>query len=403
MDEMKLLQDFCAAEPSPPPQRLAHARSELIDAIGRTGSVGSRRTRWRPGARTPDWSRHQGIARGWRGWVIPLAAAAAVVAVVTLPLAVISGHAPVVVSPSLAASGPAGAPPFYMAAPESGRYAVIAATATGKALVLIRPPRGTRSIGPVGAAASDRTFVLGASKSKQGVANQFFLVRFHPQTKTASLTRLPFRFTPPHDTAVGMTLSPDASTLAVIEFKLGVKRSILAVTTYALATGSSRTWTRKVPGLSPQTSSQVWSPDGRQVQVAWQNSIPLPGPVFTDRLDTAAPGNRLPRPVELPTPSSLTRILESISVAPNGDVFLPAGAYRPTWTLTEFSPRTDQLTRILGPVRHTKITPIVQWSSNSGHVLIISGKDGGLGVLHNGRYLPLPLGILRNPWVSAVW
>lgn len=58
---------------------------------------------------------------------------------------------------------------------------------------------------------------------------------------------------------------------------------------------------------------------------------------------------------------------------------------------------------VLGPVRQTKITPVVQWSSNSGHVLIISGKDGGLGVLHDSHYLPLPLGILRNPLVPADW
>lgn len=336
-----------------------------------------------------------------RGWLTPLAAAAAVAVAATVPLAIVHGHAPARVAPAGTASGPGGAPPFYMFSPFDGQYAAVASTATGKTLVTIKPPRGTSSIGPLGAAANDRTFLLSAGTSRRG-AIELFLLHFRPQTRTAALTPLLARIKIPANTVPAFALSPDGTRLALTDFGATVKHPVLAITIYTLATGSRRTWTVHVPGLNPQASAQIWSPGGRQVQVAWTQG--RAGHVLAERLDTAAPGTHLPRPAELPVPSRLTRTLQNMYLAPDGDVFLPAGAYRPTWTLTEFSPRTGQLTRIMGPVRRTKITPSVDWASNTGHVLIISGRDGGLGVLHNGRYLPLPLtSIVRNPLTSTVW
>lgn len=350
-------------------------------------------------------TRRRGTVIRLRGWLTPLAAAAAVAVAVTVPLAIFRGHAPATVAPAGTASGPGGAPPFYMLSPWDGRYAAVASTATGKPLVTIKPPHGTNSIGPLGAAANDRTFLLSAGTSRRG-AIKLFLLHFRPQTRTASLTPLPVRIQIPAETMPAFALSPDGTRLALTEFGATVKHPVLAITIYTLATGSHRTWTVTIPGLNPQASAQMWSANGRQVQVVWTQG--LAGHVLAERVDTAAPGTHLPRPAELPIPSRLTRTLEDMYVAPDGDVFLSAGANRPTWTLTRFSPRTGRLTRIMGPVRHTKITPSVDWASNAGHVLIISGRDGGLGVLHSGRYLPLPRTDIPRPIpfndpTSTVW
>jgi hypothetical protein len=356
-----------------------------------------------PRIRRPARPRPQrGTAARLREWLIPLAAAAAVVAAVTVPLAIVRGHVPATGASSAVATGPGGAPPFYLAAPFDGRYAVIASTATGRTLATIKPPPGTSSIGPVGAAADDRTFVLAAATPGKGTDTEFFIVRFRPHTRTVSLTRLPFRFAPPSNTAVEFALSPDATRLAVIEFKLGAWRSVLAIRTYALATGSSQTWSAKIPGLSAQMAAEGWSADGQEVLVVCAQG--LPGHVLAEAVNTSAPGTHLPPPTHLPIPSRLTRALGRLYVTPDGEVFLTTGVSGASWNLTEFSPHSGQLTHILGPVRRTKVTPSVDWSSNAGRVLIISGKDGGLGVLHDGHYLPIPLrGILRDPATWAVW
>jgi hypothetical protein len=48
MNEMKLVEDFCAAEPPPPPQRLAQVRAKVTDSIGGIGLPGSGPARGRP-------------------------------------------------------------------------------------------------------------------------------------------------------------------------------------------------------------------------------------------------------------------------------------------------------------------------------------------------------------------
>ncbi|MDR3035653.1 MAG: LpqB family beta-propeller domain-containing protein [Kitasatospora sp.] len=336
-----------------------------------------------------------------RHWLTPLAAAAAVAVAVTVPLALFHGHKPTAVAPSATASGPGGAPPFYMFSPFDGRYAAVASTATGKTLVTIKPPRGTNSIGPLGAAADPRTFLLSGGTSRRGVI-ALFLLHFHPQTRTASLTPVPGHVKIPFNTVPGFALSPDGTRLALIDFGTTGKHPVLTITVVTLATGSQRTRTVKVPSLNPQAIGATWSADGRTVQVVWTQG--RAGHVLAERLDIATPGNRLPRPAALPIPSRQTRSLQSIYVTPDGDIFLAVEPNRTTWTLTEFSPRTGRLTPVMGPVRRTKISPYIDWASNAGHALIISGRDGGLGVLHNSRYLPLPLTrIVRNPLTSTVW
>jgi len=75
MNEMKLLEGMCAAVPPPDPRRLARARVRVVAAIAGGSEPGSR------GAQGLPWPASQPSGRRWPGWVAPLAAAAAVAAV----------------------------------------------------------------------------------------------------------------------------------------------------------------------------------------------------------------------------------------------------------------------------------------------------------------------------------
>ena len=161
----------------------------------RTGSEGSRRTedelraalpmleRHAPGAdtvlravrdgggrRAPGLVRRRAVPRRWPGWLAPVAAAAAVVGVISASLA-ISGvflrHPP--------GTGPADSPgvfamvPRYFVAlpdPEIPGRAVVGATATGAVLGTVAPPKPYTVFTWVAAAGDGRTFVLAAAPGR---------------------------------------------------------------------------------------------------------------------------------------------------------------------------------------------------------------------------------------------
>ncbi len=73
MNEMQLLEDLCAAVPPPGPERLAATRARVLSAIAE-GRAPAGRGSWPASFSSPGRRR--------RGWVAPLAAAAAVAAVI---------------------------------------------------------------------------------------------------------------------------------------------------------------------------------------------------------------------------------------------------------------------------------------------------------------------------------
>jgi hypothetical protein len=90
MTEMEQLEDMCRAVPPPDPQRLAGTRARVLTAIAERPRPARRGT---PGSAWLAISPKHG--RRWPGWVAPLAAAAAVTAVIAGTLAVsraLGGH-----------------------------------------------------------------------------------------------------------------------------------------------------------------------------------------------------------------------------------------------------------------------------------------------------------------------
>ena len=191
----------------------------------------------------------------WPGLITPLAAAAAVTAVVAASLAISTafrGHARPAGPGPAAQSHPSPAPlrpaalrqaalrqvPRYFAALArtgpvqliGGEAAVVRSTVTGHILATVAPPRPYRIFTWVSAAADDRTFVLAAQRywpiasGQAGMPAQnrdittptvFFKLAFDPATHTAKLARLAVPETIQASQLAGMTVSPDGTRLAL--------------------------------------------------------------------------------------------------------------------------------------------------------------------------------------------
>src|SRR6266700_2784445 len=162
MDELSAVQRLLA-QPPPGPDVVEAARLRLERAaLGRTPppirAAGS-------GWRAPGLVRRGAAPRRWPGWLAPVAAAAAVAAVIVASLA-ISG----VIQRRPAGTGPASSsgvfakvPRYFVAIPEIPGRAVVGATATGAVLGTVAPPQPYTMFTGVAAAGDGRTFVFAAA------------------------------------------------------------------------------------------------------------------------------------------------------------------------------------------------------------------------------------------------
>jgi hypothetical protein len=221
-----------------------------------------------PGPQSP----RPGLLATWRGAHsravllrigTPVAAAAAVLAVVATSLALAGGSRPPAPSASLAgvppyylaliSSDPAGAIVSARAAPSissspapsypgptttgsspspapsytgpsttaGGEYAVIQDVVTGATVATVLPPRPFDTFEYATGAADDRTFVLAAQNLSKDAGilscgpTELFLARLDPIAGTVKLTPLPIPEFPATSRVDGIALSPDGTRLAV--------------------------------------------------------------------------------------------------------------------------------------------------------------------------------------------
>jgi hypothetical protein len=225
----------------------------------------------------------RGILRKFKDtWLIPLAAAAVVVAL-ALTLVTVR-HPEASSSPSLnsgtsAAADPAavaGIPRYYAIATEGpvshDEHAAISVTVgdvrTGKTLTTVTLPAvftlpGTNSAVGVSAAADDRTFVVARRNTYGGVT--YFQVRIAPGAKqVATVKQLPIP-----DVALGnllgLAVSPDGQELAV----LSVRGNGTTLRIYSVASGATlRTWIAskwQYQGTGIRQAGVSWTADSHQV------------------------------------------------------------------------------------------------------------------------------------------
>jgi hypothetical protein len=283
------------------------------------------------------------------GWLVPIAAAAAVVAVAATLFAVRNSPraaheasaGPAASGPAASASSPASADPealpgYFVAisglqtigplppAGQSGTVkdprpdsVVVGETLTGKRLATVTPPTGDTFVGVTGAA-DDRTFVLDSvhlAEARGGMlwATQertWYLLRVRPgATPVATVTRINFPVPSAADID-GIALSPDGTKLAMFYQTAGAGAGSafpysgpFTLAIYSVATGAVlRSWTGGNPSHAslaygssngpPDSSSLLtWTSDGQRL--AFDYSLSNSGGMYLREVDLAGPGSDL--------------------------------------------------------------------------------------------------------------
>jgi hypothetical protein len=376
----------------------------------------------------------------------PLAAAAAVVVVLAVAAAVGVAHGQpahrTAARPRHHESLLARLPPYYVVLQGVGQlggatHAQVRATATGKVLATVRPPRPYTVFGQISAAGDGHEFVLLASRwqkrLRSGVpnwftsANKFFLVRFDPFTHVPMLTALPI---PPDvfRTETGFALSQNGLKLAVAERLAPGRRAGPVIQVFDLVTGAVKTWTwpgsaapvtNGVPGAGQVLS---WAADGTLAFKQWA--------AFSAQvrlLDTNGPGGSLQADSRLVLDwAGNARFLQyrrndltgfSALLTPSGSRIVTATAaitkhpLTSVMSFTEYSARTGRVVRRLGTWTLHGLWPEgnqdVLWTNTSGSTLIVVDRQPGLkhvtvtggnmagwrpviSVLTPGKFVPIP-------------
>jgi hypothetical protein len=296
----------------------------------------------RPGTRP-------GAPRRWRaGWLIPLAAAAAVVAIAATLVAVKSppraAHQTTTGpatsrsagSASPSAADPEALPGYFVAIsglaimgqkatasaqtglvkdPQSDSV-VVGETLTGRRLATVTPPPGSTFVGVTGAA-DDRTFVLDSVKIVPGLLSPteqrtWYLLRITPgATPATTLTKLNLPVPAAADVN-GIALSPAGTSLAVFyqlpktgdgDFPYS---GPFTLAVYSVATGAPlRTWTGTNPfhgslaygdnnGLPDSNSQLSWSSDGQRLAFDYRSSTdPDSASLYLREVNLSRPGKDL--------------------------------------------------------------------------------------------------------------
>jgi hypothetical protein len=195
-------------------------------------------------------------ARSLRGWLVPVAAAAVVLAIAVSLVLIRDIPNRRVAAPTRPAPAVDGVPAYYAglaetsAAQTSPEQIVVGQTVTGKRLATLAPPAGTTFAGITGAA-DDRTFVVDTqpgtldAESEPWQPRTWYLLRIDPgSAKPAELTPLPIPATAQGTNVAAIALSPDGSELAVALQPDGLNNpsALTYLRVYSVATGALLHW-----------------------------------------------------------------------------------------------------------------------------------------------------------------
>jgi hypothetical protein len=369
--------------------------------------------------------------RAWAGrpWAAPIAAAIGVAAA----LAAVFALTGVIHSGRPANGRPAGLaalPRFYVALTFTGHggccwaglaspqtKAVVRATATGRALATVIPPRPYGTFAGVTAAADDRTFVLAAQKLVHVKrpplpaplpATKYFLLRLDPGHghlgERATLTPLSIPVTPAGTWVSEFALSPDGGRLALVSGP----GDRLKLSVYNLRAGTERTYRPAGAGnvyVTPFTENSLsWGTDNRTLAFVYGQDGGREG---VRLLDTARPGSGLLANSRVAVPESRTTWWTQIQLTADGRTIIGnrTNPYESgdVQHLVEVSAQNGKLVRVLNVVRHmASDVEQIHWMSPSGQVLIVTDAlhgrhhsnahfaDVDAGMLADGHYTPLP-------------
>jgi hypothetical protein len=298
------------------------------------------------------------------------------------------------------------------------RYLKIRATATGKLLATIGPPRPYNAVGPLTADADGRTFVFGAQRIWERNAGpspklaerdrrtpmKFLLLHITPQGHLQrAVLSLPDTMTPMQRPSIA--LSPDGTRLAVA---FGGRGHTAAIQVITLTTGQVRQWIQPDSPWAPLLNGKgAWTADGQTLAFEQQLIPPHPlkrytVPATTEvrLLDITARGTSLaaskllvlrPPAGESPPAQPFLTPDGTTLIGPVGSKrFLETPNHPSTGQLAAYSARTGALLRTLAPWvwrwpsppgRGGNPNQTIAWSNRSGSQLIILQPRDDLNIL----------------------
>ena len=367
----------------------------------------------------------------WRPRLLPFAAAAAVIAVITagaLVAGLTAAHKPAAHKPAVSRSTPASLPHFYVTTSSGpggrGIQAVVRASASGKVTGIVPVPSAlpvewADSGGTfVTAAADDRSFIIGVqggqSPTKTGLDLRLFRFAISAAGKPGHLTELapaPAR----DETTEGIALSPDGKLLAVSMMRSTPGNYAPTIQVLNLATGAIRTWTVPTRNYPYLIGPPSWADGSRVIAFTWLRSTQsglMAAPRGIRLLDITAPGgNLLAGTLIVPNGVVAAGSIVSALITPDGrdvivvtwrDLTPRASTHTVVVQVAELQASTGRLVRLLRTqtARYDQVNVVTVEDSlavlslgSQGRYALVQGIQFGwldVGGADLGRFTPLP-------------
>lgn len=373
-----------------------------------------------PGQLRPLWIPAPG--HRWRQRLLPLAAAAAVIAV-AVSAVLVAG--PKLTPAPAAAPVTAAVPRHYLTftfVPDKQFHdlpvteAVIRDTASGKITGTVKITTKSFPTSVAADAAPDgRSFILAIAENAPKDEYRFFRLPVSASGKPGHLTELPAYPVPVNAYLAGIALSPDGTRLAVsFSYGLGATNSgpakymVGAVEVINLVTGAVRTWTAGMQqGHWYQPGQPSWADGDRMIAFTWQQAKSMSNNAMTMEgvrlLDTKAPGDNLADARMIMPKKAVSGTINSVLITPDGrDVLVATSRHNRGTVFVQIS---EVPTAGTGPVRvlrteTARATATTQGElSDSGQVLslapggryaLVQCIQFGWLDLDLGRFTPLP-------------
>src|SRR5271170_287018 len=367
----------------------------------------------------------------WRPRLLPFAAAAAVIAVITAGV-LVAGLATAQKSaahkPAVSGSAPASLPRFYVttsSGPDGrGIQAVVRASASGQVTGTVPVPSAipvewADSGGTfVTAAADDRSFIIGVQGGQEptnpGLDLHLFRFAISAAGKPGRLTELaPAPI--PNETTEGIALSPDGKLLAVSLMDNSGGNSAPTIQVLNLATGAIRTWTAPTRNYPYLIGPPSWVDGSRVIAFSWLNADQsglMAAPRGIRLLDTAAPGDNLVAgTLIVPRGVVAAGSIVSAQITPDGrdvivvtwrDLTPRASTHTVVVQFAELQAATGKLVRLLRTqTERYDFTHVITVEdslgvlslSSQGRYVLVQGTQFGwldVGGSDPGRFTPLP-------------
>ncbi len=367
---------------------------------------------------------------GWRVRLLPVAAGAAVVAIIAvaaLLAGMTAGPRPAVPAPVTGAM-----PRYYITVTRSaaGLAAVVHTSADGRVTGTVKVPSLTDAAAwSVTAAGDDRSFVIAADLSQTAIAGtaefRFFRLLVSPAGRPGTPTELPA--VPANAPLLtGMALSPDGTLLALsLEYggPMADFRPYGGVEVINLETGGTRTW------LAPGDATYwpgvpAWAGGDRMIMFTWWHSPSRPAGaaviVGVRELDAAPPGANLLASRSIPF-RAVTPGIGSAMIASRGREIVAAACHdtappghQPgsvTAKIIELSAADGRLLRVLRTqtARYTSLggqdrldggCAVLSVDPTGNHVLV---QGFAFGRIDQGVFTALPGAMPGVTFVAAAW